>query len=622
MEFINATMEWKDECKCKVIVVGAGLAGASAVIEAARAGASVLLIEKEERLGGNSAKATSGINGVCSAAQVAKGIDDSVHDLSNDTIKSGGGLSIPHLVELLSNHSIEAITFLEAFGLQLDVLSQCGGHSRPRTHRLPETPDGRPVPVGFTTMKTLCDYIEKEMSSQVVVEKGASVTRLLTTESNGQVTVVGVEYLKKGSDLPVEVLADAVVLTTGGFAFDKSPDSLMAEFAPHVMQFATTNGPHALGEGIKLARSVGANLVNMDKVQIHPTGLVKPADPCNPVKFLAPEAMRGCGGILLNSQGQRFCNELDTRDKVTEMILGNCAPYPVSEELLQEGGPESPKSAYMVMNDAVATDFGLGVLGFYAKMGLVQKFDNAAGLEAMLGCPDNTISETLNGYTSAANSGVADSFGKTVFPVKEFDPSQPLHVAVVTPCIHYCMGGAQINGGAEIQAMTPEGTKSIKGLFGAGEVTGGVHGANRLAGNSLLECVVFGRIAGQRAACTKLHLSSPPLSAQSYTQLKLRSKRRKADSHILELELPSPYHSLELEPEDCISIRFTDESGQVVTLTVQPKVQDFLTTGVLHLEISDGDVQQSDNLRWMVENTPVSVFLEVSGPHKAASDTK
>lgn len=621
-----------------VVVVGCGLAGACASIEAARAGAKVLLLEKEAKLGGNSAKATSGINGVSTSAQGSKGVDDVYGNLIEDTISSGGGKSNTNLVEILVKQSTDAVAFLESFGLRLQALSQCGGHSRPRTHRIPPGDGGKPVPVGFMTMKTLTDHIEQNESERITVVKEATVTRLITEEFDGVDGVVGVEYLKKGHDASIEVRAHAVILTTGGYGFAKGPDSLLAEFAPEKLEFATTNGPHASGEGVRLGRTIGADLVDMDQVQVHPTGLVKPSDPTNPVKFLAPEAMRGCGGILLNQHGRRFCNELGRRDFVTGEILSHCAPFHVlppappgggdaMDEKEQEESVTGPTSAYLVMNPTVSNDFGAAVLGFYGKMGLVQKATGAAGLAALIGCDEAAVTETLVAYTQAATGETEDAFGKTTFPAKDFAPDQEFNVAIVTPCIHYCMGGLRMNEGAEVLRPAGDGRyAAIPGLFGAGEVTGGVHGANRLAGNSLLECVVYGRIAGQRAAASNIDTALPPVCPDRYTPLKLRCKQLRGDRFGFTFELPCPRHTLARggpgEPavaQRKYSVRAELPGGKVVSGEVTPEEGERegppREPGVLRFEVpADGGAEAAELCNYLIQELPAGASVEFMGP--------
>jgi hypothetical protein len=154
--------------------------------------------------------------------------------------------------------------------------------------------------------------------------------------------------------------------------------------------------------------------------------------------------------------------------------------------------------AYCVLSEAAAELFGRGSLNFYwQRMGLFRRVDNLAGLAEAIGSDEGRLRETLQQYEqSSRNGSLCPLTGKSVFP-SVVGPEGPYYVAAVTPTIHYTMGGCRISAGAEV--LEASSGRAIEGLFGAGEVTGGVHGGNRLGGNSLLECVVFGRVAGERA---------------------------------------------------------------------------------------------------------------------------
>lgn len=475
----------------KVIVVGGGLAGLCASIEALRAGASVFLLDKSKSVGGNSAKATSGINGVLTNYQIAANIQDTLADFQKDTLSSGEGLSDTALVDVLVNHSKDAVDFLSSFGLNLSAISQCGGHSHPRTHREPPMADGKPAPVGWDIIKTLSGHLNTGYPGMFNLITEARATDFIIQDEK----VVGVSYEAHGEKK--EIRGDAVVMATGGFCCDRSEDSLLVEYAPKKSKLATTNGPFAVGDGIRMGRRINAKLVDMDKIQIHPTGFVDPKDPLNPVKFLGPEALRGCGGILLNPKGERFVNELGRRDHVSEKIF---AQFP--------GGIENvpPATATIVMNDEAVLNFGKAAWEFYAK---VKQFGHtvqgAAGLAQHMGVPEETIKQVFADYRAAASGEKPDAFGKKVFPIT-FKDDETLHICTITPVLHYSMGGMKINPHAQILREVNQTTQVIPGLYGAGEVTGGVHGENRLAGNSLLECVVFGRIAGKNAAAIASNL--------------------------------------------------------------------------------------------------------------------
>jgi thiamine biosynthesis lipoprotein ApbE len=230
-----------------VIVVGSGLAGMAAAIEAAEARAHVIVLEKESKLGGNSAKATSGINGWGTDSQAELGIADEERLFERDTFRSGkSGHCNPSLVRTLSTKSAPAIHWLKhKFHIPLSSLCQLGGHSRQRTHRAPPDAQGRPVPIGWKITKTLQDAITTQYESQIEVRCHQSVTKLLyRVESNGSKTVTGVQV--NGTE---EILADSVVLCTGGFGGSQFDDTgLMKRFRPDLMHVPTTNGSFAQGK--------------------------------------------------------------------------------------------------------------------------------------------------------------------------------------------------------------------------------------------------------------------------------------------------------------------------------------------------------------------------------------
>lgn len=479
---IRTTTE-SHEAQPHVIVVGGGLAGLSAAIEASRHGARITVIEKEKSLGGNSAKATSGINAAESTAQKELGISDSVDSFVKDTLASGDGLSKPELVHILAGKSAEAMDFLRSFGLNLVDVVQLGGHGIPRTHRIPPTADGRPVPVGFTIVSTLRKYVENDLrnTAQVLVN---SAFKSLILEGD---RVVGITY--EAEDKTLHQLHGTVILTAGGYANDHTEDSLLDKHVPSLAKLPTTNGPWATGDVIKATGAAGLSLIHMDQVQTHPTGFLEPSNPKHHTKFLAPEALRGCGAILLDGEGRRFVDELGRRDHVTDAIFSHCKHYQDDDAM--------PVVAIMLMNDEIIKRFGAPSAAFYEKKGIIENVGSLDKLAARLQVDAAVLTDTLASHNRGAESG-KDEFGKTAFPAS-FTPDDNFYIAYITPTLHYCMGGLEISAKAEVLSSKPE-KKPVAGLYGAGEVTGGVHGANRLGGNSLLECVVFGRVAGYHAA--------------------------------------------------------------------------------------------------------------------------
>ncbi|KAJ2584200.1 hypothetical protein GGF44_001159 [Coemansia sp. RSA 1694] len=503
--------------RTNIVIVGGGLAGMSAAIEALRqtgqaAGVTVALLEKEARTGGNSGKASSGINGVLTRTQQGMGIHDSVDAFVQDTLKSGHGRSNKTLVGKLAQDSTQAVSWLQSdFKLDLDVLARLGGHSFPRTHRRPDL-DGKPQPVGWGIVSALGRHLSELAAledARFQLITGARVIKLLPTEHGG---VAGVAYETVDPDTKViqqhSMLSDVVVLATGGFGGEGSRPRYLKQYAPQLVGLPATNGAFATGDGLGLAAALGAELVDMDQVQVHPTGFVKSSDPANPTKFLAAEALRGEGGVLLNGLGRRFVNELDTRDQVTDAMNKFCsAPDTRARHSSAEPLPAEPlTAAFLVLSQAAADSFGHGALGFYERMGLMSRAGGLEALAAALRVDQAVLRKTLEDHDGARDKGARDEFGKSVFPQRALNlpplgggaTTHYYYWGVVTPSIHYTMGGVRFDDMARV--LRAADGAPIPGLLAAGEVTGGLHGANRLGGNSLLECVVYGREAGRQAA--------------------------------------------------------------------------------------------------------------------------
>jgi len=505
-----------------VIIVGGGLAGVSAAVEAVKAKATVTLLEKEKDLGGNSAKATSGINACGTRVQKGQGVDDDCRFLERDTLVSAkGGSSDTGCVSMLASKSAEAIHWLiDELGIPLTELSQLGGHAKKRTHRCPPKADGTPVPVGYTIMQHA--RAAAAAIPGVEVKTSCTMKKLIQNElPDGSKEVVGVEY-EDGDGVLHTLMCDSVILTTGGFGFDHSDGSLMKQYRPDLVGVPTTNGSFANGDGMRFGADVGASLIDMDKVQLHPTAFIDPKDPKAHTKYLGPEALRGSGGILLDQRGQRFINELDLRSVVSNKILEHCDPYKMPD------GTEGRPWSWCVLNEEAQEKFGKPMLKFYKdQVGLFEAAEGTKGLADLIGCEEETIINTLREYAAAADQKICGKTGKTVFPSRVAETDKYFIVARITPCIHYCMGGLEISPSGEVltRADGAMGKRTkIHRLFAAGECTGGVHGGNRLGGNSLLECVVFGRIAGEKAASIK-QKENGPLASGTWLPVKLREIR-------------------------------------------------------------------------------------------------
>merc|ERR1712091_203440 len=311
--------------------------------------------------------------------------------------------------------------------------------------------------------------------------------------------VVGCEYAKAGNVLKE---FGPVIFASGGFGADFGQDSLLAKYRPDLLHLPTTNGEHCTGDGIKLGEGIGACTIDLEWVQVHPTGLVKPDDPDAKVKFLAAEALRGVGGIVLDANGKRFANELGRRDYVTGEMWKNKPPF------------------RLCLNKAASEEI-IWHCKHYTGRGVMKFYESGADLAKDMGVDISVLEATHEQHYQAAKKTEKDPNGGSwpAYPSgKSWDAAsgptgsgkkfyhniidgsqvanQEFYVAIITPVIHYCMGGLEVTADAEV--ISKDGV--IPGLYAAGEIAGGVHGNNRLGGNSLLDCVVFGRVAGKAAA--------------------------------------------------------------------------------------------------------------------------
>jgi FAD-dependent fumarate reductase len=449
-----------------VIIVGSGLAGFSAASQLVAKNVPVRLLERGAKPGGNSIKASSGINGAPTAYQPT--LDDAFF---SDTVKSAGISMLSstkhreHLISTLTKSSKDAVEWLvQEKGVDLSKVSIMGGHTFARTHR-----GSGQTPPGFAIMSALLNLLKA--SPLFHLQTSCTVTKVLRSEHR----VTGVEYTSE--DGSIQELRGPVIFASGGFGGDA--EGLLAQYRPDLKGYPSTNDPRPGTQPILTA--IGAQLIDMEHVQVHPTGFVDPAAGSSPLKFLAAEVLRGDGGILL-SGGQRFVNELEIRENVTNVITATSSEQAFPKQwnvqlVLDEGVYEATKSH----------------VDFYIFKGLMKKAtisDLASG-----------ALESISQYSRAVRGNDADTFGRTEFAHWHLDepaPESVIYVGTVTPVVHFTMGGVLIN---ELAELLNEDNERIEGLWAAGEVAGGVHGANRLGGSSLLECVVFGRIAGDQ--CVK-----------------------------------------------------------------------------------------------------------------------
>jgi flavocytochrome c len=325
--------------------------------------------------------------------------------------------------------------------------------------------------ITYALMEKLED-IATATPDRVQIRKKARVTKLIKEGEK----VVGVEYVQNGE---TKVEHGVVVIATGGYAADFSEDSLLKKYRPEYFDLPTTNGDHCTGDGQKMAMAIGAKGIDLEKVQVHPTGLVDPKDPEAKVKFLAAEALRGVGGLLIDNTGNRFVDELQHRDYVTNKMWEH-NKFPIR----------------LVLNPTSSKEIEWHIK-HYAGRGLMKHYKSGYELAKDIGCSPEALKKTFSAHNGYAKAPGSDPFGKKYFSGGEFNMDMAYNVALMTPVLHYTMGGLEIGPDSAVHG---DGAAAIPGLFACGEVAGGVHGANRLGGSSLLGCVVFGRVAGASAS--------------------------------------------------------------------------------------------------------------------------
>ena len=485
-----------------IVVVGAGGAGMTAAISAAKEGKSVVIVESQSMVGGNSVRATGGLNATHTPAQdenefnEAAGVEktlataaesyadnetitalaatvaeqwaeyqanpvgyfDSVELMELDTMIGGKGVNNPELVEVLCSNSADAIEWLASIGIDMPSVSSFGGASVKRIHR-PLNDEGKVVSVG----SYMIPLLEKNCEEAGVEILFNTTANEILTDDNG--AAVGIVATGKSGET-VTVNAKAVVLATGGFGANLEK---VVEYKPDLAGFMTTNAAGAQGQGIDMAVAIGAGTVDMDQIQIHPTVEANTA-------ALITEGLRGDGAILVNAEGNRFTDEVGTRDVVSAAEIAQTGSY-----------------SWLIIDQAMVD--ASSVIQGYIKNGYTVTGETYEELAEAMGVDAAAFAATMEKWNACVEAGKDEEFGRTSFanPLN----TAPYYAIKVTAGVHHTMGGLTINANTEVLA---EDGSVIPGLYAAGEVTGGVHGANRLGGNAVADFTVFGRIAGQQAS--------------------------------------------------------------------------------------------------------------------------
>ena len=501
------------EATADVVIVGGGGAGLAAAVAATDAGASVILIEKSGFLGGNSIVAggiynapdpskqdhatnVSGDLGSLVEAAIAEEPVSDAHKELMDTVRAeyeafrqtdkaiydspnwfalqtwNGGDKVAELdlVKELTSNALSSLKWLESMGMEFKPqISHGGGSLYPRTHSAVK-PNGVGYIDAFTeTLAGRDGYTQMmETTGKSLIMDGDKVVGVVAEGKDGNAVTL---HANKG-----------VILATGGFAGNVELRQKYCEgekWPDLSAKVPTSNMPAVTGDGIFMAEAAGAQLVNMDQIQLLPY--------CNPQTGATYDIISG--EIFVNKEGKRFVREDGRRDEMSKGIIA-----------------QTDGIMYMVFSADSAPDpdttlsLGGKSLSYYLENNISNyvKADSLAELAEKLGMPADALEQTVSDYNGYVDAGVADPFGRVSYSGKI--ENGPFYAYPRKPAVHHTMGGVRIDG--ETHALNAEGAP-IPGLYCAGEITGNIHGGNRLGGNAIVDFCVFGQIAGTNAAAGK-----------------------------------------------------------------------------------------------------------------------
>ncbi len=449
----------------EVAIIGAGGAGLSAAVSAHQNGAKVIVIEKMPNVGGNTIISGSAFNAVDEKRQAPQGIEDSVEKFYTQTYEGGDKKGDPELIRVLVENAYPTIEWLESLGMEFkDTVFTVLGALWPRSHKPVE-------PLGTGYINTYMNYINEHKdeieilteteAKELIVSEDGSVTGFVAEGKNGTVTI----NASKG-----------VIIATGGFGSNIEMRDQYNTIWPTLTNIKTTNHKGATGDGIVMAEKINASIVQMENIQLLPMG-----DP--ETGSLSGNIEQGVENrIFVNSAGTRFVDEGARRDVMTNALM------------------EQEDSMMWVIVDQHSYPTGDTVNNFNESIdSLVEqkrafKADTLEDLAAQIGVSPENLVKSVDAFNASVD-GATDEFGRTLF-MHKIDTA-PFYAGKRVPTVHHTMGGIKIT--PETRVVDVNGVV-IKGLFAAGEVTGGIHGANRLGGNALTDVNTFGRIAGEQAA--------------------------------------------------------------------------------------------------------------------------
>ncbi|PKN71000.1 MAG: flavocytochrome c [Deltaproteobacteria bacterium HGW-Deltaproteobacteria-12] len=457
-----------------VVVIGSGFAGLAAAIEAKNAGANVVVLEKMPVHGGNSIINGGDFSAPGTKMQEEKDVKDSAELMLKDMLKAGAYLNHPELAKMVAYGAKDAFEWSESYiGAKYTRLNFHGGHSVRRTHGTVNSSGSELV------NKMLAKA--KELGVKLQVR-----TKLVKFLSNKDGRIVGVEVRKdykfpnEGTGKTAFIKAKkAVVLSSGGFSEDLQ---LRQIHDPRLTdRFGSTNQPGATGEALMAACRAGAMDVQMDWIQLGPW--TSPDEKGFGYVPLFCERLVGHGLMINPKTGKRFFKETGNRKERADAIVA------IGEPVLIMG------DSYAVTKQVMASMLQKGI-----EAGAIKKFDTLEALAKEYNMPVATFLDEIAKWNSYVEKKKDPDFDCMIFPDAKPTTVPPFYAARLWPKVHHTMGGLVIDKNAQVTGFD---LKPVKGLYAAGEVTGGVHGAVRLGGVAMADCVVFGRIAGKNAAGEK-----------------------------------------------------------------------------------------------------------------------
>lgn len=458
-----------------VAVIGGGGTGLAAAVSALENGAAkVVIIEKLGYLGGSTNVSGGALNAVDDKRQKAQGIKDSIPTFFDATMKGGHNVGNPALVHYLTDNACKTVEWMEKQGVVFrDKIGAATGSLGQRSHYGVK-------PAGYAYTSVFENVLKTKYKDRVEFLMECPAEAILT-DASGKVT--GVKAVRHGQ--PVTVKAASVILATGGFGakvkFRQEVNTGVWKEVVLDKNIGTTNiNQAAQGDGLVMARKVGANLIGLSDIQLHPNG--------TPGTGLMQDiATSGRNRLFINLNGERFVNEGAARDTLCKAIFAQPkGTYWLVMNKLRYPDQNKPDRMGVTMKDMLA-------------LGRVKSADTLEELAKVIGVPADNLKASVAEYNKAASHQVEkDKFGFAATNTDDAPMTEgPWYACLKVPTVHHTMGGVEINTKAEV--IGADG-KPIAGLFAAGEVTGGIHGANRLGGNAIADVFTFGRLAGQSAA--------------------------------------------------------------------------------------------------------------------------